>query len=243
MAPTSHGKISLQNRINRLNIRCNLIYTLIPVPPNPKKIEALRSCGTLNRHPDEVRNPLFTENDFFDPHDLVQLKYETLRAVEVDGRPIAQAALDSGLSRPTIYEARENFRQEGIEGLLPKKRGPKKARKLTPQVRGYLEELVASNPALKATVLVQRVRRRFGVLLHVRTVEKALQKKGRQRAAHRQAAPFRLEPQKRAVAPRRRSARPASSLRGQSRQFAAGGSPCAAEPSPAGLFATQPMNI
>ena len=161
-------------------MRCNLLYTFIPVPPNPKKIEALRSCGALNRHPEEVRNPLFTENDFFDPHDLVQLKYETLRAVEVEGRPLAQAALDSGLSRPTIYEARENFRQEGIEGLLPEKRGPKKPRKLTPQVRGYLEELVALNPDLKAAVLVQRVRRRFGVLLHVRTVEKALQKKGRQ---------------------------------------------------------------
>jgi transposase len=108
---------------------------------------------------------------------MVQLKYETIRAVQVNGRPIAQAALDSGLSRPTIYEARQNFRQEGIEGLLPEKRGPKKPRKLTPQVRGYLEELVALDPDLKAGVLVQRVRRRFGVLLHVRTVEKALQKK------------------------------------------------------------------
>ena len=161
-------------------MRCNLLYTSDPVPPNQKKIEVLRSCGVLNPHPEEVRNPLFTENDFFDPHDLVQLKYETIRAVEVDARPIAQAALDSGLSRPTIYEARENFRQEGIEGLLPEKRGPKKPRKLTPQVRDYLEELVASNPDLKAAVLVQRVRRRFGVLLHVRTVEKAVQKKGRQ---------------------------------------------------------------
>lgn len=150
------------------------------MPPNQKKIEVLRSFGVLNPHPEEVRNPLFTGKDFFDPHDLVQLKYETIRAVEVDARPIAQAALDSGLSRPTIYEARENFRQVGIEGLLPKKRGPKKPRKLTPQVRDYLEELVGSNPDLKAAVLVQRVRRRFGVLLHVRTVEKALQKKGRQ---------------------------------------------------------------
>ena len=149
--------------------------------PNPKKIEALRSFGALNRHPEEVRNRLFTENDFFDRHDLVQLKYETIRAVEVDGRPIAQAALDSGLSRPTIYEARENFRQEGIEGLLPEKRGPKKPHKLTPQVRGYLEQLVASNPDLKAAVLVQTVRRRFGFVLHPRTVEKAMQKKGRQR--------------------------------------------------------------
>jgi transposase len=174
------GEIYLQNQINRLNVRCNLLYTLTSVPPDPKKIEALRSGGVLNRHPEEVRNPLFTQNDFFDPHDLVQLKYETIRAVQVEGQAIAQAALDSGLSRPTIYEARENFRQEGIEGLLPQKRGPKNPRKLTPQIRRYLEELVASSPDLKAAVLVQRVRRRFGVLLHVRTVEKALRKKGRQ---------------------------------------------------------------
>jgi len=150
------------------------------VPANPKKIETLRSSGVLNRHPEEVRNPLFTENEFFDPHDLVQLKYETIRAVEVDGQPIAQAALDSGLSRPTIYEARGNFRQEGIQGLLPEKRGPKKPRKLKPEVRRYLQELVGSEPGLKAVVLVQRVRRRFGIVLHPRTVEKAVHKKGRQ---------------------------------------------------------------
>jgi transposase len=150
------------------------------VPSNPKKIETLRSSGVLNRHPEEVRNPLFTENEFFDPQDLVQLKYETIRAVEVDGQPIAQAALDSGLSRPTIYEARGNFRQEGIQGLLPEKRGPKNPRKLKPEVLRYLQELIGSEPGLKAAVLVQRVRRRFGIVLHPRTVEKAVQKKGRQ---------------------------------------------------------------
>jgi hypothetical protein len=125
--PAYGGKICLRNEPICSIVRYNLFYILSSVPPNPKKIEALRSCGVLNRHPEEVRNPLFTENEFFDPHDLVQLKYETIRGVEVDGRPIAQAALDSGLSRPTIYEARENFRQEGIEGLLPEKRGPQKA--------------------------------------------------------------------------------------------------------------------
>jgi transposase len=161
-------------------MRCNLLYTLSSVPANSKKIDALRSCGVLNPHPEEVRNPLFTENEFFDPHDLVQLKYETIRAVEVDGQPIAQAALDCGLSRPTIYEARENFRQEGIQGLLPEKRGPKKPRKLKPEVRQYLEELVGSEPDLKAVVLVQQIRRRFGIVLHPRTVEKAVRKKGRQ---------------------------------------------------------------
>lgn len=156
------------------------IYTLMPAPPDPKKIEALSSSGALNRHPERVRHPLFTEGDFFDPHDMVQLKYETVRAVEIDGRPIAQAALDFGLSRPTIYEAQQNLRQAGIEGLLPKKRGPKRARKLTPEVRRYIEQLLDSEPDLKAAVLVKRVRRRFRIVLHPRTVEKAVRKKGRQ---------------------------------------------------------------
>jgi hypothetical protein len=44
------------------------------VPPNPKKIEVLRSSGTLNRHPQKVRHPLFAEHDFFDPNDMVQHK-------------------------------------------------------------------------------------------------------------------------------------------------------------------------
>jgi transposase len=165
--------------IHRLSMRCNLLYSSNRVPANRKKIEALHFSGALHRHPEKVRHPLFAEHDFFDPNDMVQLKYETIRAIEVDGRPIAQAALDYGLSRPTIYEAQENFRQEGIGGLLPQKRGPKKARKLTPEVRFYLEELVASEPDLKGTVLVQRVRRRFGIVLHPRTVEKAVRKKGR----------------------------------------------------------------
>jgi transposase len=161
-------------------MRCNLVYNIIAVPPNSKKIEALRSCGALNRNPEKVRHPLFTEHDFFDPHDLVQLKYETIRAVEIDERPIAQASAEFGLSRPTIYEAQENFRHEGLGGLLPQKRGPKKARKLTPEVRLYLEGLVASEPDLKSSVLAARVRSRFGIVLHPRTIEKALVKKGRQ---------------------------------------------------------------
>ena len=181
MIPIYIGKISLQIESIRSIMRCNLIYTLSSVPPDRKKIEALRSSGALNRHPEKVRNPLFTENEFFDPHDLVQLKYETVRAVELDGHPIAQAALDFGLSRPTIYEAQQKLRQAGVEGLLPQKRGPKKARKLTPDVRRYVEELVGSEPDLQTAVLVQRVQTRFGIVLHPRTVEKAVRKKGRHR--------------------------------------------------------------
>jgi transposase len=146
------------------------------MPPDPRKIQALRSSGTLNPRPEKVRHPRFAEADFFDPRDLVQLKYETLRAVEVEGEPIARAAADFGLSRPTIYEAQQSFEANGMEGLLPKKRGPKSPHKLTPQVRRYLEECRTAQPEIKAGELVQKVRQRFRVAVHPRTLEKALQK-------------------------------------------------------------------
>jgi transposase len=158
------------------------------MPPDPKKIQALRSSGTLNPRPENVRHPRFAGTEFFDPHDLVQVKYETIRAVQTDGQPLAQAAVDFGLSRPTIYQARQAFEMAGIEGLFPHKRGPKSPHKLKPEVRQYLEEALASAPELKAVELAQQVRRRFGVQVHPRTLEKALRKakRGRQIPPHSQ---------------------------------------------------------
>ena len=152
------------------------------MPPDPKKIQTLRSSGTLNPRPEKVRHPRFADSEFFDPHDLVQVKYETLRAVQTDGQPLAQAAVDFGLSRPTVYQARQAFEMAGIEGLFPHKRGPKSPHKLKPEVRQYLEEALGSAPELKAAELVQQVRWRFGVQVHPRTLEKALRKakRGRQ---------------------------------------------------------------
>jgi transposase len=152
------------------------------MPTDPKKIQALRASGTLNPRPEKVRSSRFAQAEFFDPNDLVQVKYETLRALEVDGQSLSAAAADSGLSRPTLYEAQANFRANGMEGLLPKKRGPKNPHKLRPEVRSFIEESLSSDPTLKSTDLVQKVRQRFRLDVHPRTVEKALKKakRGRQ---------------------------------------------------------------
>ena len=157
------------------------IYSFTHMPTDPNKIQALRSSGTLNPRPKKVRHPRFADTEFFDPHDLLQLKYETLRAVETDGQPIAQAATDFGLSRPTIYQAQQSFKAAGLEGLLPHKRGPKSPHKLKPELRQYLQQCLSSEPDLKAAALVEKVRQRFGVSVHPRTVEKALQKAKRGR--------------------------------------------------------------
>ena len=49
----------------------------------PKR-QVLRQTGTLNPRPDRVTDELFAGSDFFDPNDLLQVKYEMLRRVHSD---------------------------------------------------------------------------------------------------------------------------------------------------------------
>ena len=161
-----------------------ITFTLMPKPSQPQtKRQALQASGTFNLRSTKVRHALFQRSEFFDPEDLLQLKYETLRALKSEGRSIAQAANEFGLSRPTIYQAQAIFAEKGVEGLLPHKTGPKHPRKLTPEVRQHLQELEEAQPEIGAAELARRVRQRFNVKLHPRTIEKALHgraKRGRQ---------------------------------------------------------------
>jgi transposase len=150
----------------------------MPADPDAKR-KALQTSGTFNSRAAQVRHPLFQQSSFFDPEDLLQLKYETLRAVEVEKCPIAKAAREFGLSRPTIYEAQAQLGQQGLEGLLPHKRGPKAAHKLTDQVLQYLQEQARAEPEIEAEQLAGRVRQRFAVKLHPRTIQKALEGKAK----------------------------------------------------------------
>jgi len=141
------------------------------------KQKALQATGTLNPRAAQVRHPLFQQSGFFDPEDLLQLKYETLRAMEVESCPMAKAAREFGLSRPTIYEAQSQFQQQGLAGLLPHKRGPKAAHKLTAEIRQYLQGQASAESGVKAEELARRALQRYAVKLHPRTIQKALSAK------------------------------------------------------------------
>jgi transposase len=138
------------------------------------KRQALQDSGTFNPRADQVRHRLFAQSDFFDPQDLVQLKYESLRALEKDGYSMAQASSEFGLSRPTLYQAQDHFQKGGLQGLLPRQRGPKRPHKLTDEVFARLQDLREKEPGLSAEELARRLRQRFKVKLHRRTIEKAL---------------------------------------------------------------------
>lgn len=157
----------------------------MPENPLPKaKPQALRDSRTFNPGHTKVRHVLFQNSEFFDPQDLPQLKYETLRSLEKEGYSVAKAAREFGLSRPTIYQSRAHFGARGLAGLLPAKPGPKEAHKLTAEVLAYLKELARAEPPLRARQMAARVRQRFKLKVHPRTIEKALKpraKRGRQK--------------------------------------------------------------
>ena len=77
--------------------------------------------GTLNPTPEKVSDPKFRENEFFDPRDLVQVKYELLRRVSVDNTSVTDATKEYGISRPTYYQTKAHFNQAGLAGLVPQK--------------------------------------------------------------------------------------------------------------------------
>ncbi len=157
----------------------------MPDPSPSAKHQALRAAGTFNPRHARVRHPLFQGSEFFDPQDLLQLKYESLRALQQEQYSLARAASEFGLSRPTLYQAQAHFAAQGLEGLLPGKRGPRQAHKLTPEVRQFLEQVRAAEPSLSVRQLTGRLRQRFKLRVHPRTVEKALSqpkaKRGRQK--------------------------------------------------------------
>ena len=141
---------------------------------NPGKQQTLRQQGTLNPRPHEVTHPLFRASDFFDPDDLLQVKYEMLREVRVEQRPVSQTAREFGLSRPSFYQAHVSFEQGGLSGLLPHKRGPKSGHKLTDRVLQFVAEQRAARPDLSFAQLAELVKQKFALQVHPRSIERQL---------------------------------------------------------------------
>jgi transposase len=142
-----------------------------PQPGNPKE-KSLQESGALNTHP--VSDALFHNSDFFDPRDLVQVKYEMLRKVHKESEPISHAAASFGFSRPSFYKILADFEREGITGLLPRKRGPRGGHKLTEDVLGFIKEICSVEQPMSIPALLNEVEKRYGIRVHRRSLERAL---------------------------------------------------------------------
>lgn len=146
----------------------------MPRQPLDDKTRALRERGCLNPHPENVRDELFLSNAFFDPNDLLQVKYEMLRRVREDGDSVSAAAARFGLSRPTFYSARRAYDTGGLPALVPARPGPRRAHKLGQEVVEALRAAWQQRPPPSSKQLVELVRQRFGLSVHRRSIDRVL---------------------------------------------------------------------
>lgn len=148
---------------------------MAPAQRREDKNSALRRHHALNPRPRAVTDPAFTSgNPFFDPRDLVQVKYEMLRRVREDREPVSQAAADFGFSRPSFYEAQAHFESSGLPGLLPQRPGPKRAHKLSAEIVEQMQAARADDPTMTVAGLLAWLEEHHGLRVHRRSVERAL---------------------------------------------------------------------
>ena len=153
----------------------------MPTQHDPKrkrsKVDILREEGTLNPAPEKVLDSKFRENEFFDPRDVVQVKYEMLRRVSTENASVTNAAQEYGVSRPTYYQANANLQKAGIAGLVPNKPGPRGPHKVQGEVLAFLEKRLVPGEPIRARVLATLVREEFNLEVHPRTIERAIRGK------------------------------------------------------------------
>jgi transposase len=157
--------------------------------PEDPKTAALRTAGALNRRPQSVLDEAFGgDQEFFDARDRVQVRYEMLRRHRVEGRPVSTVAAAFGVSRQAFYMTDRAFEKQGIPGLLPRPLGPRRNHKCTDEVLDFVERH-RDEGANDPQSIAEAVRRRFGLTIHPRSLDRALarRKKKLQTARRRRA--------------------------------------------------------
>lgn len=135
------------------------------------KHDELRSNGSFNHRAGTISAQLFSSSPFFDAHDLIQVKYEMLRAVEKENRNVSSTAEEFGFSRVSFYQIKKEFDENGIAGLMPKKRGPKGSRKIDASDIDFARSLVGTHTKAQ---IVERLKEERGVYISKRTLERQL---------------------------------------------------------------------
>jgi transposase len=135
------------------------------------RLVVLERAGLVHPRAEDVSAELFSSGEpFFLSADKVQVKYEMLRAVAVDGASVVAAAAAHGYSRAEFYLVAAAFAERGMAGLVDGRRGRKGPTKLTAEVSAFLR---AAPTERSGAELAREVEERFGVSLHRRTVERA----------------------------------------------------------------------
>lgn len=140
------------------------------------RLKALEETKTLNKAADKVTDEKFKKMVFFDPNDILQVKYEMLRYSEQDGITIMRAAKTYGFSRISFYKISKAFKEYGLAGLFPDKRGPKRAHKMGQEVMEFTNSLINKNPKIRSAKIKEKIMEHFNITVHQRSIERAIER-------------------------------------------------------------------
>jgi transposase len=122
--------------------------------------------GTLSLHPEDEASA-----------DLVMLIEG-----ETSGKPLDQVLQEFGRSRSTYYEKLRRFREQGLEGLLPRPPGPRSAWRRPLEVVRFIVTTRLRDPSRSAAAIAEDLARQ-GHAVSQRSVERTLTQFGLTRPA------------------------------------------------------------
>ena len=143
----------------------------------PSKDDTLKKNGCFNQNHESVSASIFQSDPFFDKKDVVQVKYEMIRAATREEDSITSIADAYGFSRKSYYQINESFKSGGLNALVPKKTGPKGPRKLKPEVLEFVEAYLVVHKNAKAQEISKQLETVKGIKVHPRSIYRYLEKK------------------------------------------------------------------
>jgi transposase len=141
------------------------------------KKKILQGNGTYNRSHEKVKDARFIEGGFYDPMDIVQVKYEMIKDVESAGKSVTDSASEFGFSRTAYYGIKDAFDKQGVSGLIPEKPGPRSPHKLTEEYQKQIDDYLANKPGASSAELAAMISRDDAISISKRTIERYRAKK------------------------------------------------------------------
>jgi hypothetical protein len=143
-----------------------------------KKYEFLEKEGLLNQKPERISPSLFADNDFFDPLDLTQVRYEMLRSARIEKIPVAKACKLFGFSREYFYRLERNFMAHGLVSLLGSPKGRRPLIAINQEIVNFIVHRRIDNPKLSGDDLRKEILRLYKIDCSRRTVERVIERAG-----------------------------------------------------------------
>ena len=139
------------------------------------KKQFLQKEGLINPKPERVRYQLFESNDFFDPMDLPQVRYEMVRTARVENISVVEACRLFGFSREYFYKLERNFMARGFVALIGSQRGRRPLIALNNEIANFILHRKINSPNLSGEDLRKEILKIHKLDCSRRTVERVIE--------------------------------------------------------------------